>query len=87
MNDQLKILMAEGTATKKVINEKTMLAYVDWPATNMWCPQTKKPRTAMANDEKATKEYPNTRLREKQATTSLMTAKPGKIMMYTAGCE
>jgi len=36
-------------------NEKIMLAYTDWPLTNMWCPQTKKPITAMAMREKAMK--------------------------------
>ena len=29
---QLKTLMAEGTATRKLRNEKTMPAYTDWPA-------------------------------------------------------
>ena len=32
---QLNTLMAEGTATRKLRMEKTMLAYMDWPVTNM----------------------------------------------------
>ena len=28
--------------------EKTIPAYIDWPLTNMWWPQTRKPRTAIA---------------------------------------
>ena len=57
------------------------------PATNMWCAQTMKPKTAMASDENATKLYPKIRLREKVETSSLMTPSDGRIMMYTAGCE
>ena len=51
---QLKTLIAEGTATRKLSSEKTMPAYIDWPATNMWCPQTRKPRIAMAMLAQAT---------------------------------
>ena len=51
------------------------------PATNMWCAQTRKPSTAMAIEASATNSYPNTRLREKQVMTSLMTPMPGRIMM------
>ena len=43
--------------------------------------------TAIPMLEAATKEYPNTALREKQETSSLITPMPGRIMMYTAGCE
>jgi hypothetical protein len=39
----------------------------------------------MAMDASATNSYPNTRLCEKQVTTSLITPMPGRIMMYTAG--
>ena len=44
---QLKTLIADGIATTKLRIEKTMPAYIDWPLTNMWCPQTRKPRTAI----------------------------------------
>ena len=44
---QLKTLIAEGTATRKLRIEKTIPAYIDWPETNMWWPQTRNPRTAM----------------------------------------
>ena len=32
---QLKTLIAEGTATRKVSSENTTPAYIDWPLTNM----------------------------------------------------
>ena len=41
----------------------------------------------MATELKATAVYPKTRLRAKVEITSEMTPIPGKIMMYTAGCE
>ena len=50
---QLNILIADGTATTIVRNENTIPAYIDWPETNMWCPQTRNPNTAIAMDEKA----------------------------------
>src|SRR6185437_1431331 len=84
---QLKTLIAEGTATRKLRNENTRAEYSEIPATNMWCAQTRNPIAAMAILDAATKVYPNTRLREKQGTISLMTAIDGRIMMYTAGCE
>src|SRR5512140_74522 len=84
---QLKTLIAEGTATRKLRNENTSAAYSEMPATNIWCAQTRNPITAMAMLDIATKLYPNTRLREKQVTISLMMPMDGKIMMYTAGCE
>jgi hypothetical protein len=31
---QLNTLIADGTATRKLIKENTMLVYIDWPATN-----------------------------------------------------
>ena len=45
---QLKTLIADGTATRKLRIENTIPAYIDWPDTNMWWPQTRKPRTAIA---------------------------------------
>ena len=39
---QLKTLIADGMATRKVRNEKIMVASSDWPLTNMWWPQTRK---------------------------------------------
>jgi hypothetical protein len=44
---QLKTLIADGIATRKLSIEKTIPAYIDWPETNMWCPHTRNPRTAM----------------------------------------
>ena len=50
---QLKTLMAEGTATSIDSSEKTKPAYMDWPLTNMWWPQTTKPMAAMATEDAA----------------------------------
>lgn len=49
------------------------------PIINMWWAQTKKLKTAMATEENATAVYPNTRLRLKVETTSLITPMPGKM--------
>ena len=45
---QLKTLIADGIATSSVSMLKMRLAHLDWPDTNMWCPQTRNPMTAMA---------------------------------------
>src|SRR5947209_4813465 len=78
---QLKTLMAEGTATIKLRNEKATLVYMLSPVRNIWWPQTTKLRTAIAMLEKATKLYPKILFFEKQETISLMTPIPGRIMM------
>ena len=51
---QLKTLIAEGTATMKLMKEKTRPASRDCPVTNMWWPQTKKPTAAIARLAQAT---------------------------------
>ena len=52
------------------------------PATNMWCPQTRKPKTAIASarerDEACSR---RSFLREKSAISSLITPIAGRIMM------
>ena len=53
MASQLKTLTADGIATLKVRALKIMLAIWDWPLVNMWWPQTRKLRRAMAMLEKA----------------------------------
>ena len=58
-----------------------MPEYTDSLLRNMWCPQTKKPRMAMAMLANAMKRYPKIRLREKHVINSLMTPNPGRIMM------
>ena len=50
---QLKTLTAEGIATEKVRAEKIMFISPDWPLVNMWWPQTKKLRRAIAIDDQA----------------------------------
>src|SRR5262245_43831776 len=78
---QLKTLTAEGIATRKLRAEKMSAAYTDSPAMNMWWPQTRKPRTAMARLENATILYPKTGLRQKADTSSLVTPIAGSTMM------
>src|SRR4051794_872397 len=58
---QLKTLIADGTATMKVRNEKATPRYRLSPVRNIWWPQTTKLNTAMAMLEKATKLYPKMR--------------------------
>ena len=55
MADQLNTFTADGMATRKLSNEKTIAAYTDSLLTNMWWPQTRKPNTAIARLENATK--------------------------------
>jgi hypothetical protein len=45
---QLKTLTADGIVTLNVSRLKIMLASSDWPLTNMWWPQTRKLRRAIA---------------------------------------
>ena len=45
---QLKTLMALGTATRNVRSEKIRFAVSDMPLVNMWCPQTREPKKAIA---------------------------------------
>src|ERR1051326_4392697 len=52
---QLKTLIADGTATKKLKNAKIIAEYIEMPATNMWCAHTRKPRNAIASEEYATR--------------------------------
>src|SRR5437588_6438798 len=75
---QLKTLIAEGTAMMKLKSENTSAEYVEIPAANMWCAQTRNPKTPMATLENAIALYPKMRLREKHGMTSLITPKPGK---------
>ena len=44
---QLKTLIPVGIPTRKLRIEKTIPAYIDWPETNMWWPQTRKLSTEM----------------------------------------
>src|SRR5436305_1894902 len=53
---QLNTFTADGMATRKLRMEKIIAEYTDSPATNMWWPQTRKPRTAIARLAKATNE-------------------------------
>src|ERR1051325_778100 len=51
---QLKTLTADGIDTRKLRIEKIIAEYTDSPATNMWWPQTRNPRTAIARLANAT---------------------------------
>src|SRR4030067_3597384 len=75
---QLKTLTAGGMATEKVRREKMIAAVPDMPVTNMWCPQTKNPKTAIASDESAMALYPKSGFREKTGTTSDVTPIAGR---------
>jgi DNA-directed RNA polymerase len=45
---QLNTLIADGIDTLNVSRLKITVASADWPLTNMWWPQTRKPSRAMA---------------------------------------
>src|SRR5579863_4046570 len=84
---QLKILTPEGIATRNVSAENTTVASWLWPATNMWWPHTMKLTSASDTLEYAMARYPKIVLWEKVGISSLMIAMPGRIIIYTAGCE
>src|ERR1700722_5138180 len=84
---QLNILTPEGIATRKVSAENTTVASCDCPATNMWWPHTMKLTSASETEEYATARYPNIVFLENVGISSEMIAMPGRIIMYTAGCE
>src|SRR4029078_9255839 len=50
---QLNTLMAVNTPTNIEMTAKAPFSKVDWPETNMWWPQAKKPTNAMPSDEYA----------------------------------
>src|SRR5262245_3246372 len=60
---QLKTLIADGIATRKLSSENIKLAYCDWPDTNIWWPHTRNPIIAIARLEKAMNLYPKISLR------------------------
>ena len=53
MPTQLNTLMAVNTPTNIEMTAKAPLSNGDWPDTNMWWPQAKKPTNAMPSDEYA----------------------------------
>ena len=53
VSSQLKIFTAEGIATEKVIAEKIAFIKGDWPLVNMWWPQTRNEKNAIATEENA----------------------------------
>jgi hypothetical protein len=63
-----------------VKSEKSKAEYWLTPMMNTWRSRTKTPKTAMATEAKATAVYPKTRLQEKQAMISEVTAMPGSSM-------
>src|SRR4030065_2285220 len=67
---QLKTLTAVGMATEKVRREKMIAAVPDMPVTNMWCPQTKNPKRAIASDEEAVALYTKIGFRGRTSTTT-----------------
>jgi len=53
----------------------------------MWWPHTRNPRSAMPTLEYAMALYPKIGLRLNTGMISVTMPMPGRIMMYTAGCE
>ncbi len=78
---QLKTFTPLGMATRNVSAEKSMVANSLMPATNMWCPHTRKPKIASAMELIAMAKLPKMARREKVAISSLSIAIPGTIMM------
>src|SRR5205814_10348649 len=78
---QEKIFTPVGTAMSIVDAMKKICSAGSIPATNMWCTKTPNEKQPVAADEYAIIRYPKTGLREKTGCTSLITPKPGKIMM------
>ena len=76
-----KIFTPVGTAMSIVDAMKKICSAGSMPATNMWCTKTPNERKPIAADEYAIIRYPKIGLREKTGSTSLITPKPGKIMM------
>ncbi len=78
---QLNTLIAEGTATTKLRNEKTMPAKGDWPDTNMWWPHTRKPmhgdRQQRVDHERVAEDVPAREAGDHSVTTPIA----GSIMM------
>src|SRR5580658_7166872 len=60
---QLKTLMADGTAMSSVSNTNTDPRNGFNPVTNMWCAQTRKARTVIANSDATIAIYPKMGLR------------------------
>ena len=82
---QLNILTPVGTAMRNVMKLKNGRNTA--PVVNMWCAHTEKPRAPMPTVANTKALYPNSGLREKTGSTSLMIPIAGRTMMYTAGCE
>src|SRR5436190_10988825 len=78
---QLKTLIALGNAINIVATMNVMPSTGLMPDTNMWCPQTIKPRPAMPEIEYTIGLYPNSGLRAKQLMMSETMPIAGKIMM------
>src|SRR6516164_11301997 len=78
---QLNVLIADGTAMTIVENEKVAARTRFIPLTNMWCPQTMKPRTPMATMAKTIALYPKIGFRELTEMISDTRPMAGKIMM------
>src|SRR4030067_2490993 len=83
--NQEKNFTPVGTATSRVLYMNGTRRHSATPDANIWCPQTRNPISAMANEEMATHLYPYKGLRANTGNSSLMIPKPGKTKTYTAG--
>ena len=59
----------------------TVLNSVGSPAANMWCAQTRKPRKPITPSMTSIEPRPNSGLREKTGTTSVIMPKAGRMRM------
>ena len=84
---QLKTFTPDGNAMSIVVIMNIVPSGAAMPLTNMWWPQTMKPRPMIEHIEAAMTPYPKIGFREKVAMISLATPMPGRIRMYTAGWE
>jgi hypothetical protein len=78
---QLNVLIADGTAISIVENENVAESKRFIPLTNMWWPQTMKPRKAIAPIAHTIALYPKTGFREFTAMISDTNPIAGSIMM------
>ena len=83
---QLKIFTPVGIAISMVVPAMIVLNSVGRPVVNMWCPNTRKLSPRMTPSMMIIVLRPNSCLREKTGTTSLMIPNAGRIRMYTSGC-
>ena len=84
---QLKTLMADGMATRKLRSENTTPAYIDWPRDKHVVSPHQEPQRRDADDGQRHNAIAEDRLAREAGDDLADHAHAGRIMMYTAGCE